>query len=131
AVYPADDETSLHVRMADEARLLPGEGARAYLDAAQVVVAAKESGCDAVHPGYGFLSENAEFARLCAEAGLTFVGPRVEMLELFGDKVHARQAAIEHGIPVLAGNTMPASLEDAQAFLAGLAEGQQMIIKAV
>lgn len=75
AVYSTDDERSLHVRRADEARPLSGSGAAAYLDVETVVGVAVEAGCDAIHPGYGFLSENAEFARRCAAAGVTFVGP--------------------------------------------------------
>jgi acetyl/propionyl-CoA carboxylase alpha subunit len=85
AVHSRDDARSLHVRATDEVRELPGQGAAAYLDADAVIAAAKASGCDAVHPGYGFLSERAEFARRCAKAGLIFVGPPPEHLELFGD----------------------------------------------
>src|SRR5271157_1133467 len=86
AIYSEDDAQSLHTRKADRALPLTGRGARAYLDAAQVVAAALSNGCDAIHPGYGFLSENAAFARLCTESGITFVGPTPELLELFGDK---------------------------------------------
>ena len=88
AVHSRDDARSLHVRATDEARGLPGQGAAAYLDADAVIAAAKASGCDAVHPGYGFLSERADFARLI------FVGPTPEHLELFGDKARARTAAL-------------------------------------
>src|SRR5262245_23502583 len=87
AVYAEDDADSLHTRQADEVRPLRGAGVPAYLDAEQIVTVAKDAGCDAIHPGYGFLAENAGFARRCAEAGITFVGPRVELLGLFGDKV--------------------------------------------
>src|SRR5580700_1129068 len=89
-VYSEDDAASLHIRRADRALPLRGSGPAAYLDAEQIVAAAREAGCDAVHPGYGFLSEHAGFARRCAEAGLTFVGPRPELLDLLGDKVRAR-----------------------------------------
>jgi acetyl/propionyl-CoA carboxylase alpha subunit len=88
AVYSEDDARSLHLRVADEARALPGRGATAYLDAR--AAAATASGCDAIHPGYGFLAKRADFARMCAEVGLTFVGPDVAHLELFGDKARAR-----------------------------------------
>ena len=83
AVHSRDDARSLHVRVADEVRELPGQGAAAYLDVDAIIAAAKASGCDAVHPGYGFLSERADFARRCAQAGLIFVGPSPAHLELF------------------------------------------------
>ena len=104
AVAPADDQDALHTMVADEVRVLPGRGAAAYLDIERIVAVAAEAGADAVHPGYGFLSENAAFARACAAAGLTFVGPRPELLDLLGDKVRARQAAVAAGLPVLAGS---------------------------
>ncbi len=90
AVFSEDDALSLHTRKTDEARGLMGKGAAAYLDIAQIVAVAREAGCDAVHPGYGFLSENADFARACADAGLIFAGPSPETLALFGDKAKAR-----------------------------------------
>src|SRR5262245_53499406 len=89
AVYSEDDARSLHVRRADGARALRGTGPAAYLDIDQLMGAAKAAGCDAVHPGYGFLSENSAFARACIGAGLTWVGPRPEVLDLFGDKAAA------------------------------------------
>ena len=130
AVFSEDDAESLHTRKADEAHRLSGAGVPAYLDIEQLIAAAKETGCDAVHPGYGFLSENAGFARRCAEEGITFVGPRPETLELFGDKVRARAAAEEHGVPVLPGTSGVTSLDEAQAFFASLG-GAAMIIKAI
>ena len=95
AIYPADDALSLHVRAADEAHEIPGRGARAYLDIEAVIAAAKATGCDALHPGYGFLSENALLARRCAEEGITFVGPSPAALDLFGDKAKAKALAKE------------------------------------
>ena len=80
SVFSEDDAASLHTRRSDESLALKGVGPSAYLNIAQIVAAAKESGCDAVHPGYGFLSENAEFARACIAAGLSFVGPTPETL---------------------------------------------------
>src|SRR6266852_4544327 len=130
-VYSEDDRESLHVRHVDEARPLRGSGPRAYLDAGQLLAAARETGCDAVHPGYGFLSEQAEFARRCAEAGLVFVGPRPETLALLGDKSAARALAARCEVPVLRGTGAPVSLEDARAFLAALGEGGAVMVKAV
>ena len=130
AVHSRDDARSLHVRAADEVRELPGQGAAAYLDADAVIAAAKASGCDAVHPGYGFLSERADFARCCAKAGLIFVGPTPEHLELFGDKARARTAAVAADVPVIHGMDRAVSLREAQAFFASL-RGGAMIIKAI
>ena len=131
AVFSEDDAQSLHIRRADEAHALRGSGARAYLDIEQIVGAARERQCDAIHPGYGFLAENAALAAACAEAGITFVGPSVAALELFGNKVRARALAEEHGVPVLAGSAKAVSLEGAEAFFAALRDNSQMVIKAV
>jgi acetyl/propionyl-CoA carboxylase alpha subunit/acetyl-CoA carboxylase carboxyltransferase component len=116
AIYTADDAASLHVRTADESHEIPGRGARAYLDIEAVIVAAKATGCDALHPGYGFLSENAMLARRCAEEGITFIGPSPEALELFGDKAKARALAKGCGVPVIEGTEGPTSLEEARTF---------------
>ena len=131
AIYSQDDAQSLHTRKATEARQLPGAGAAAYLDIEQIVEAAKETGCDAIHPGYGFLSENAAFATRCAEEGVTFIGPRPETLALFGDKTQARQLAERLDVPLIPGISKPVSVEEARAFLASLPDGQAIMIKAV
>lgn len=131
AVFSEDDAHSLHTRKADEARPLRGMGAGAYLDAEQILAVAKATGCEAIHPGYGFLSENAGFARRCHEEGIIFVGPQPEVLELFGDKLKARSLAMRCGVPVLAGTAGPASLEQAREFLSALGSGGSMMIKAV
>src|SRR6185369_321356 len=131
AVYSDDDSRSLHLRAADECHALPGQGAAAYLDAGAVIAAATASGCDAIHPGYGFLAERGDFARLCAEAGLTFVGPEAAQLELFGDKARARIAAAAASVPVLNGLDHSVTLEEARAFFASLRPGGAMIIKAL
>src|SRR6267154_6744596 len=123
AIYPADDALSLHLRSADEAQEIPGRGARAYLDIEAVIAAAKASGCDALHPGYGFLSENAALARRCAEEGITFVGPSPEALELFGDKAQAKALAKDCGVPVIEGTEGPTTLDEARAFFASLGAG--------
>ncbi|MDJ0458888.1 pyruvate carboxylase [Arthrobacter sp. NQ7] len=103
AVFPQEDRNSIHRQKADEAYLIGEEGhpVRAYLDVAEVVRVAKESGADAIYPGYGFLSENPDLARAATEAGITFVGPPAEVLELAGNKVAALKAAREAGVPVL------------------------------
>ena len=101
AVYVEDDADSPHVHAADEAIGLTGTGGKAYLDYAEMLAAAKKSGAELTHPGYGFLSGNAEFARACAATGCTFVGPDAEVLELVGNKSSARAAAIAAGVPVL------------------------------
>jgi acetyl/propionyl-CoA carboxylase alpha subunit len=131
AIYSEDDASSLHTRRADEARALRGAGAAAYLDREQILAVAKAAGCDAIHPGYGFLSENAKFAHRCAEEGLSFVGPSPEILKLFGDKVQARMLAERAGVPVLPGTAGPTSLDEAKEFLAGLGAGGAIMIKAV
>jgi acetyl/propionyl-CoA carboxylase alpha subunit/acetyl-CoA carboxylase carboxyltransferase component len=127
AVYSEDDAASLHTRKTDTAIALKGSGPAAYLDIAAVVAAAKSAGCDAVHPGYGFLSENGAFARACADAGIIFVGPSPETLELFGDKGRARALAHQCDVPLLAGTNGPTTLEEARAFFDGPAEGAVMV----
>ena len=92
-VHSEDDAGSLHTRAADRAVTLPGSGAAAYLDAKALIAVAMAEGCDAVHPGYGFISENADFAQACGDAGLVFVGPTPATLRLFGDKAQARGLA--------------------------------------
>ena len=117
AIYSEDDAASLHLRKADEAHALGRAGPAAYLDAPRIVALAKATGCDAIHPGYGFLAENAGFARAVAEAGLTFVVPSAQALALFGDKLLARDAARRAGAPVIEGAAV-SSAEEARAFFA-------------
>ncbi|MEA2787003.1 MAG: hypothetical protein QOF71_3107 [Candidatus Eremiobacteraeota bacterium] len=131
AVFSEDDAESLHTRIAGEAVRLPGSGPPAYLDADAVIGAALGARCDAIHPGYGFLSENAAFAQRCIDAGLTFVGPRPDVLELFGDKARARALARSLHVPLLAGSDEEVELDGATAFFASLADGGTMMIKAV
>ncbi len=131
AVYSDDDERSLHTRVADDAVALGGGGAAAYLDGARYIALAQETGCDAIHPGYGFLSENAAFARQCAAADITFVGPAVALLELFGDKAQARAEAAREGIPVLPGTSGETDLAAAESFFRALPAGAAMIVKAI
>jgi acetyl/propionyl-CoA carboxylase alpha subunit/acetyl-CoA carboxylase carboxyltransferase component len=131
AVYSEDDSRSLHLRVADETEMLPGIGPAAYLNANAVIAAARTADCDAIHPGYGFLAERSDFARQCAEAGLTFVGPDVAHLELFGDKARARVAAAAASVPVIRGLDHAVTLDEAQSFFRSLGAGGAMIIKAV
>ncbi|MEO7021310.1 MAG: carboxyl transferase domain-containing protein [Ktedonobacteraceae bacterium] len=131
AVFSEDDVHALHVRKMDEAHPLRGQGAAAYLDIEQLLAIAHATNCTAVHPGYGFLSENAQFARRCAQVGLTFIGPQPETLEIFGDKARARILAEQHAIPVIPGTSRATSLEEARAFLDALCPGSAMLIKAL
>ena len=131
AIHSEDDATSLHVRVADAAHQLAGVGAAAYLNVDGVIAAAQATGCDAVHPGYGFLAERADFARACADAGLRFVGPSPEHLDLFGDKAWAREAAVAANVPVIRGLDHAITLEEAREFFASLGPDGAMIIKAV
>ena len=131
AVYSVDDAQSLHASIADERYELDGEGVGAYLNIEKVVEIAKAAECDLVHPGYGFLSENAEFASACEQAFLTFVGPKPATLRLFGDKVSARRFAQAHDVPVVPGTDEPVSLEEASAFYSSLPEDAGLLLKAV
>ncbi len=130
-VYSKDDAASLHVIAGDDSALLPGVGAAAYLNIDAVIEAAKAHNCDAIHPGYGFLSENGGFAARCADEGITFVGPDSTTLTLFGNKVNARDAALALGVPVLPASHAPLDVAGATAFLADMPNGQAMIVKAV
>jgi acetyl/propionyl-CoA carboxylase alpha subunit/acetyl-CoA carboxylase carboxyltransferase component len=115
-VHSQDDAASLHVRRVDETVALKAGGATAYLDVAAVVAAAKKTKCDAIHPGYGFLSENAGLARACDEAGIVFVGPTAEQLDLFGDKAAARAYAGKCKVPVLPATGGATDADGAAAF---------------
>ncbi|AQQ53831.1 pyruvate carboxylase [Planococcus lenghuensis] len=131
AIYSREDKGSFHRYKADESYLV-GEGKKpidAYLDIEGIIEIAKDSGSDAIHPGYGFLSENVHFARRCEEEGIVFIGPESKHLDMFGDKVKARDQAIKAGIPVIPGSDGPvASLEEVQDFAASA--GFPLMIKA-
>jgi acetyl/propionyl-CoA carboxylase alpha subunit len=131
AVYSEDDARGLHVTLADSAERLPGTGPAAYLDIEAIISVAKETGADAIHPGWGFLSENATFARRCNEEGIIFVGPTVATLEQLGDKARARALAAAHGVPTLKGSDGAVTLEEAHQFLRDLGPGGSMLIKAI
>jgi acetyl/propionyl-CoA carboxylase alpha subunit len=131
AVYSTDDARSLHVRRADDAVALLGRGPAAYLDGAKIIDAARSADCDAVHPGYGFLSESAAFATACGEAGLTWIGPAPSVLVACGDKTRTRALARELGIPVLPGTERATSLDEAARFFSSLPNGASLMVKAV
>jgi acetyl-CoA carboxylase biotin carboxylase subunit len=116
AVYSQADENSLHVKLADEAVCIgPAPSKQSYLNIPFVIAAAEVTGADAIHPGYGFLAENAEFARICQECNITFIGPKPESIALLGDKVTAREMARKAGLPMLPGTTgTVASLAEAE-----------------
>ncbi|HZB52170.1 MAG TPA: biotin carboxylase N-terminal domain-containing protein, partial [Reyranella sp.] len=115
AIFTRADAMSLHTKLAGSAREIGGDAVRGYLDIEAVIDAAKASGCDCVHPGYGFLSENTLFAERCEAGGLRFIGPSPASLKLFGDKVEARTFAQTQGIPVIPGAPKLASSDDAKA----------------
>ncbi|WNG90263.1 pyruvate carboxylase [Mycobacterium sp. ITM-2016-00317] len=131
AVYPYEDRNSLHRLKADESYQIGevGHPVRAYLSVDEIIRVAVAAGCDAVYPGYGFLSENPELAASCAAAGITFVGPSAAVLELTGNKARAIQAAREAGLPVLASSAPSASVEE----LVAAADGMEfpLFVKAV
>ncbi|HEY1355359.1 MAG TPA: acetyl-CoA carboxylase biotin carboxylase subunit [Solirubrobacterales bacterium] len=117
AVYSEIDRDAPHVREADEAFLIgPALPAESYLNIARIVETAKEAGAEAIHPGYGFLAENADFARACDEAGIVFIGPPPEAIEAMGSKTRAREIMAEAGVPIVPGATQPAKdLDEARA----------------
>jgi pyruvate carboxylase subunit A len=104
AVYTDPDRYALHVKRADEAYFIGDDPLAGYLDPRRLVNLAVETGCDGIHPGYGFLSENAEFARICAERGITFIGPRADVITRMGDKTMAKASMIDAGVPVTPGS---------------------------
>ncbi|AOG25345.1 acetyl-CoA carboxylase family protein [Acidovorax sp. RAC01] len=130
AVFADDDATSPHVQAASAAVALGATGPAAYLDGARLIAIAQAQGCDAVHPGYGFLSERADFARACADAGLRFIGPTPAQLALFGDKAQARALAQQQGVPLMPGTQAAVTLQEAQAFFAQHAHAG-IVIKAI
>ncbi|MDZ4370406.1 MAG: carboxyl transferase domain-containing protein [Phenylobacterium sp.] len=131
SVWSEDDSTALHRRRTDADAPLKGVGPAAYLNAGALIEAARANGCDAVHPGYGFLSESADFQRACDAAGIVFVGPDGGALDLFGDKARARAFAEGLDVPVIPGAPGGASLDDIRAFQATQAPGRGLMIKAV
>ena len=130
AVYSGADRDSLHVRLADEAHVLgPGPAAESYLDIRRILEVARATGAEAIHPGYGFLSENPQFAEACTEACIVFVGPTPAAMRLLGDKAAARKLAAAHGVPIVPGYDGPA--QDDQTLTAEAARiGCPLLVKA-
>jgi acetyl-CoA carboxylase, biotin carboxylase subunit len=134
AVYSECDRASLHVRFADEAYPIgPSAPRDSYLRIDKLVDVARASGADAVHPGYGFLAENDDFARACTDAGLTFIGPPADVMERMGSKTGARQVAIDAGVPVVPGTVEPLSPSVSDAEITAMARsiGYPLFVKAV
>ena len=131
AVYSQEDASALHRYKADESYLI-GEGKKpidAYLDIEGIITLAKSTGVDAIHPGYGFLSENIEFAKRCEEEGIIFIGPTSTHLDMFGDKVKAKAQAIDAGLPIIPGSNGPvSSISEVESF--ANEHGYPIIIKA-
>jgi acetyl/propionyl-CoA carboxylase alpha subunit len=131
AIYAIDDEASLHTRHADNAQNLAAEGVAAYLDQTNIISIAKDAGCDAIHPGYGFLSESAEFAQACENAQITYVGPSVDALNIFGNKAAARALAERCDVPVLPGLSQAITYAEAHEFFASLDGSAAVMLKAI
>jgi acetyl-CoA carboxylase biotin carboxylase subunit len=130
AVYSDADRESLHVRMADEAEYVgPSVSSASYLRIDRILDAAKKHGAQAIHPGYGFLSENADFAAACQDAGIAFIGPSADSIRKLGSKTAARQTAIEAGAPVVPGTDHAATVEEAREF--ARVHGYPVLLKAV
>ena len=130
AIFPREDRNSFHRSFADEAVMVEASSpVKAYLSIDEVIRAAKESGADAVYPGYGFLSENAQLARECADNGITFIGPPPEVLDLTGDKAAAVAAAREAGLPILDDSEPSEDIDE----IVRMAEGREfpVFVKAV
>src|SRR5580693_3096916 len=130
-VFSEADRKSLHVRLADEAYPIgPAASRESYLCIEKIIDAARRSGCDAIHPGYGFLAENAALPRACAEAGITFIGPGAEAMEALGSKTAGRQLARRCDVPTVPGANDPIeNPDDAQALSQNM--GYPVLLKAV
>ena len=129
AVHSEADANAMHVRLADEAVCIgPARSADSYLNKSAIISAAIITGADAIHPGYGFLSENADFAEMVEEHGITFIGPKAEQIRMMGDKLKAREAAIASGLPVIPGSPALDTVDDAKQW--ALEIGYPIIIKA-
>ena len=115
AVHSEADANAMHVRLADEAVCIgPARSSESYLNKSAIISAAIITGADAIHPGFGFLSENADFAEMVEEHGITFIGPKPEQIRMMGDKLKAREAAISSGLPVIPGSPALENIDTAK-----------------
>jgi acetyl-CoA/propionyl-CoA carboxylase biotin carboxyl carrier protein len=131
AVYSEIDRDALHVRRADEAYLLGGPtAAESYLDVEKILAVAREAGAEAIHPGYGFLAENAAFAHACEDAGIVFIGPPAGAIEAMGSKTRARELMRDAGVPIVPGTTEPVATVDDARRIAGAEIGYPVAVKA-
>lgn len=131
AVYSEADKDALHVRLSDEAHAIgPARAAESYLDAAKILAVAKSCGATAVHPGYGFLSENTHFSRACDAQGIAFIGPSAETIRMMGDKNGARAVAMDAGVPVLEGSPKLDPRDESAILAAGERIGFPVLVKA-
>ncbi len=129
AIFSEADRDSMHVRQADEAFCVgPGPAARSYLNIPNIISTALITGCDALHPGYGFLAENARFAEICNDHGLTFIGPKPSVIAMMGDKATAKRVVREAGVATTPGSDVLASVQEAQAAAASI--GYPVLLKA-
>jgi len=128
-VHSSVDNEGVWVKKSDKSVEMEGHPVEVYLDYENIIKIAKENRCDAIHPGYGFLSENADFAKACENNGIIFIGPKAEHIELFGDKIASKNAMREIGVPVIEGTQDPITdIKEAQAFAKKI--GFPVIIKA-
>src|SRR5215210_7765154 len=131
AVYSEPDRDALHVRRADEAYLLgPGPATESYLVVEKIIETAQRAGAEAVHPGYGFLAENAAFARACEKAGIVFVGPPADAIDAMGSKTRARELMKDAGVPIVPGTTEPVDTVEAASEVIDDSIGYPVAIKA-
>ena len=130
AVYSKTDKNSLHVKFADEAICIgKGPALESYLNIPRIISAGEITNADAIHPGYGFLAENAQFSKICKENGFTFIGPDSEIIDLMGDKVNARNAAKNAGVPIIPGSNILSSIEELKEIAERI--GYPVMLKAV
>ena len=130
-IYSEDDSNSLHLSKVDEAYKIDGKGAQAYLNIKDIIRIAKDSKADAIHPGYGFLSENSLFASSAKRAKIKFIGPNERTLKIFGDKISAKELALSLNIPVISGTHEKTSVKQAQNFMKSLKNNSSVVIKAI